>query len=70
MRTTINIDDDILPILKALSAQRKESLGKVVTSLIRRGLQPKHPQAVRNGVPILKPAASDTKPDLHLVNKI
>ena len=38
MRTTVSIDDDLLPAAKALAAQRKVSIGKVISELMRKGL--------------------------------
>lgn len=38
MRTTITIDDDLLEAAKALAAQRKTSIGQVLSELIRKGL--------------------------------
>ena len=40
MRTTLTIDDDILAAAKTLAAERKKSLGEVVSELARRGLRP------------------------------
>lgn len=39
MRTTITIDDDLLEAAKALAAQRKTSVGSVVSDLMRKGLR-------------------------------
>jgi len=46
MRTTISIDDDVLAAARSLARQRQQSLGVVVSELIRRGLQPR-PGTVR-----------------------
>lgn len=45
MRTTVAIDNDVLDAARKLAAARDESLGKVVSDLMRRGL------AVRRGYP-------------------
>lgn len=39
MRTTITIDDDLLEAAKALAAQRKISVGIVVSDLMRKGMK-------------------------------
>ena len=60
MRTTINLDEDVLRAAKDLAEERAQSLGSVLSDLARRGLRPrKAAVAVRNGVPILprKPGA-------------
>jgi hypothetical protein len=38
MRTTINIDDDVLEILKSYAEARSVGLGKAASELVRRGL--------------------------------
>jgi hypothetical protein len=38
MRTTLSIDEDLLVAAKALAAQRKVSVGKIVSELMRKGL--------------------------------
>ncbi len=39
MRTTVNIDDDILELAKSLSDAQHVSLGKALSDLARRGLK-------------------------------
>jgi hypothetical protein len=41
MRTTVDLDEDVLAAAKALAAAERRSLGKVVSDLIRRGLAPR-----------------------------
>jgi hypothetical protein len=38
MRTTINLDDDVLPLLKEYAESRSMALGKATSELVRRGL--------------------------------
>jgi hypothetical protein len=60
MRTTVDLDEDVLRVAKDLARDRDHSLGRVLSDLARRGLRPAHqPVATRNGVPILsrKPGA-------------
>jgi len=38
MRTTVAIDDDVLEAARKLAAARDQSLGQVVSELMRRGL--------------------------------
>lgn len=40
MRTTLNLDDDILHALRTLARERGRSLGDVATELIREALRP------------------------------
>jgi len=39
MRTTLNLDDDVVEILKNYSESRSVALGKAASDLIRRGLE-------------------------------
>ena len=60
MRTTVDLDEDVLRVAKDLARDRDQSLGRVLSDLARRGLAPSTPSApMRNGVPILprKPGA-------------
>lgn len=71
MRTTLDIDEDVLQAAKELAANRRTSAGKVLSELARRALQPKRRTAVRNGVPLLpaRPAGSP-RPTMDLVNRL
>jgi hypothetical protein len=55
MRTTLDIDDDVLSAAKELAASERSSAGKVISNLARAGLQ--RGSAVtskrRNGLPLL-----------------
>ena len=58
MRTTLDIEDDILQAAKELARAERSSTGKVISSLARKGLNfggtpPKRKKIYRNGVPIL-----------------
>jgi len=60
MRTTVDIEEDVLRIAKSLASERGESLGRVLSELARRGLTPStEPLEFRNGIPVLprKPGA-------------
>jgi hypothetical protein len=71
MRTTLDIDDDILEAVKEISANRGATAGKVLSELARQALEPTEPPLVRNGVPLLprRPAGSP-KPTMALVNSL
>ena len=42
MRTTLEIDDELLLTVKQIAQQRKTTAGSVVSSLLRESLQPKN----------------------------
>ena len=57
MRTTLNIDDDILAVAKELASSRKTTAGRVISELARRGLRNKPDDrqrpTIRNGFELL-----------------
>jgi hypothetical protein len=53
MRTTLDIDDDVLQAAKELAELHRRTAGQVLSDLARRGLAPKQAVKVRNGVPLL-----------------
>ena len=40
MRTTLNLDDDVVAAARELAADQRRSLGAVISELARRGLTP------------------------------
>ncbi|MDE0109867.1 MAG: hypothetical protein OXN96_18840 [Bryobacterales bacterium] len=56
MRTTLDIDDDVLFAVKDLAAVEKKSAGKALSDLARQALQRQSadPPDVRNGFPLLR----------------
>jgi hypothetical protein len=54
MRTTLDIDDDVLETAKELAARRGSTAGRVISELAGSALAPRaHAPRRRNGVPIL-----------------
>ena len=53
MRTTLDIDDDVLQAVKEIGEMRKKTAGKVISELARKALCPPRNYDVRNGVPII-----------------
>lgn len=47
MRTTIELDADILEIVKDLAEERRQSLGRAVSDTFRQALQPEALPALR-----------------------
>ena len=54
MRTTLAIDDDVLEAARAIAEQTRRSLGKVVSDLARKGLEPRAELRSHGGVPLFK----------------
>lgn len=56
MRTTLNLDDDVLRAVKEMAKLRGATAGEVLSELAREALRrPEHGSATRNGVPLLRP---------------
>jgi hypothetical protein len=55
MRTTLDLDDDVLQAAKELAGMRGKTAGQMVSELLRKALQPPSAsaRAVRNGVPLI-----------------
>jgi len=63
MRTTLDIDDDVLCAAKELAAKERKTAGKVLSEFFRQALQAGKPgaavaqpgaaYAMRNGIPVL-----------------
>jgi len=71
VRTTLNIDDDVLQVARELAANRGTSAGRVVSDLVRLALEPKEPARVRNGVPLMARRSKGTeRPTMDLVNRL
>lgn len=72
MRTTLDIDDDILQAAKEIAASRRSTTGKVISDLARRGLlPPKEKVKVKNGVLLLGPRSPDDPPvTVEFVNQL
>jgi hypothetical protein len=53
MRTTVDLDEDILRVAKDIARDRDESLGRVLSDLARRGLKPQsRARSSLHGVPV------------------
>ena len=53
MRTTLDLDDDVLQAAKEMAELRHKTTGQVLSELARKALQPTRAVRVRNGVPLL-----------------
>lgn len=53
MRTTLNLDEDVLEAAKMLAAKERKPLGTVISDLLRRSVEPPpSPPRKRNGIPL------------------
>ena len=71
MRTTLNLDDDVLWAAKELAALRGVPVGRIVSDLARTALAPQAGRLdERNGVPLLPPRAGARPVSLAVVNAL
>ena len=71
MRTTLDLDDDVLQAAKEIAAAKGLTAGKVVSDLVRKALEPVARAEVRNGVPLMpRQAAGTPKMTMALVNEL
>jgi hypothetical protein len=72
MRTTLDIDEDVLQAAKELAAAKGRTAGQTLSELARAGLNPaRRPSRNRNGVPLLpaRPAGA-ARPTMKRVNEL
>jgi len=73
MRTTLDLDEDVLQVARELAAMRTSTAGRVLSDLARRGLESArtNPGRTRNGVPLLarRPEGAP-RPTMKLVNAL
>jgi hypothetical protein len=73
MRTTLQLDDDVLVEARVLARERRVSIGAVISDLVRKALKPPtEPSAVvqRSGLRLLPVKPSGGVVDLALVNQL
>ena len=71
MRTTLDLDADVLQAAKELAAARGSTAGKVLSELARKGLETPRTLKVRNGVPLLPRRTPGTpRPTMKQVNEL
>ena len=71
MRTTLEIDDDLLAIAKQVAHEQRTSVGQVISKAARQSLLTSQALRVRNGVPLFIPKIDiGRRPDLEFVNEL
>lgn len=71
MRTTIDIDEDVLQSVKEIAAVRRTTAGKVLSDLVRAALIPPTPTAKRrNGVLLLPRRKGARLVTMEAVNRL
>jgi len=71
MRTTLDIDDELLLTVKEIARSEKKTAGEVISGFLRDSLQPKSiTQEYRNGVPLLPRSPQGVRVTTELVNRL
>ena len=70
MRTTLDIDEDILLIAKQLASRQGESMGKMLSDLAQQALARQADTSTRNGLPLFPRQPGAGIITLELVNRL
>jgi hypothetical protein len=70
MRTTLELDDDLLTTTRQLARQQGVTIGQLISQLARQSLAARAPLKVRNGALLFVTKAGVSKPDLRIVNEL
>lgn len=70
MRTTLDLELDVLQAAKEIGAARGMSAGQVVSELVRKALASTATAKVRNGVPLLSRKAGSPPLTMAAVNRL
>jgi hypothetical protein len=70
MRTTLDIEEDVLLAAKEIARQRGKTLGKVLSDLARDSLTRKSPVSKKHGLPLFPIQANAGVVTLELVNQL
>lgn len=71
MRSTLEIDDDLMETARSIAARDKTTIGKVVTRLMREALAAKvQPITYRNGIPQMPVQPGAGRASLELATRL
>ena len=70
MRTTCDLEDDILLAIKQIARQRGVSIGKALSDLARQALSQREEAIERNGIPLFPVRPEASVVTLDLVNQL
>ena len=70
MRTTLELDDDLLDMAKPMARQRGITLGQMISELVRDSLKSTATPKFRNGIRVFPLRAGGQRVDLELVNRL
>jgi len=70
MRTTLNIEEDVLLAAKEIARQRAVTVGQVMSDLARQSLTRKSSVSEKNGLPLFPIQSNTGAVTLELVNRL
>jgi hypothetical protein len=70
VRTTLEIDDDLLDVARKVAREEGTTVGQVISRLVRQSLTATTPAKTRNGVRLFIPTKLQPRPDLRVVNEL
>jgi hypothetical protein len=70
MRTTVDIDEDVLLATREIAKQRGLAMGKVLSELARQALTVQPVTTTRNGVPLFPRQDEGNLVTLELINQL
>jgi hypothetical protein len=71
VRTTLDVDDDVLQAAKEIAANRGTTAGRVLSDLARKALAPGRSPRIRNGVPLMpRRRRGQPRPTMESVNRL
>jgi hypothetical protein len=70
MRTTVDLDDDVLAPAKEIARKKGVTLGRFLSDLTRQSLETGEQPKIRNGAWLLERRPGAKMADLEIVNKL
>lgn len=70
MRTTVDLEEDVLLAAKDIARQRGTTLGRVLSELARQALTPRVSVATKHGLPLFPVQSNAGVVTLDLVNRL
>jgi len=70
MRTTVDLEEDVLLAAKEIARQRGSTLGRVLSDLARQALTRRAPVSTKHGLPVFPVQAGAGVVTLDLVNRL
>ncbi len=70
MRTTLDIDDDVLSAAKEIAVQRNQTAGKAISDLLRLAMNPTRTTSIRNGIRLIDRPAGAPLTTMAEVNRL